>query len=97
MRLPFERPHLKKKPRKKAVRKPRPKRGEELFNQVVALTGIDAKSIQRELKTICDRKGIDLNHLTLDQLRTVVASYLREIMGSLLDRYHPRRSDPTGN
>jgi len=94
---------LKKPPRKitrrpaapKKPRKTRAKKGEELFNQVVALTGIPANSIQRELKTILERKNIDIHNLTLDQLRGVVASYLREIMGNVLDRCSPRRTDPT--
>lgn len=60
-------------------------KGEELFNQLVHLTGIPAKTIKDELKSILERKNIDLNRLTLDQLRVVIASYLREIMGSLLD------------
>ncbi len=82
-----------KKPVKKKNR--RTKRGEELFNQVIALTGIPAKHIKRELKAILDRKNIDVNNLTLDQLRVVVASYLREIMGGLLDKYTHRRPENT--
>lgn len=81
--------------RSKPARKNRAKVGEDLFNQVVALTGIPAKTIQRELNTILERKNIDIHHLTLDQLRGVVASYLREIMGNVLDRCSPRRTDPT--
>ena len=60
--------------------------GAELLEHVISLTGIPAHSIHRELKTILDRKNIDLNHLTLEQLRGVAATYLREIMGGLLDR-----------
>lgn len=88
---------MKKKAQKKGTKSRRNgKVGEDLFNQVISLTGIPAKHIQRELKTILDRKGIDVNHLTLDQLRGVVASYLREIMGNVLDRCSPqRRGDPT--
>lgn len=78
----------KKKPAKRA-------KGTELFEQVVAMTGLPGKSIQRELKSILERKNIDVRHLTLEQLRDVVASYLREIMGGLLDKVSPRRSDPT--
>lgn len=80
---------LKKKSKKQAAKK----NGEDLFNQVITLTGIPAQTIKRELKSILDRKNIDVNNLTLDQLRGVVASYLREIMGGLLDRYHQRRSE----
>lgn len=81
-------PKKKKKPAKRT-------KGTELFEQVVAMTGLPGKSIQRELKAILERKNIDVHNLTLEQLREVVASYLREIMGGLLDKYSPRRSDPT--
>ena len=57
------------------------------------MTGIPAKNIRAELKLILDRKNIDVKNLTLDQLRMVVASYLREIMGSLLDRGHAKRPE----
>lgn len=50
------------------------------------MSGIPASSIHKDLKSILDRKNLDENHLTLDQLRIVVASYLREIMGGLLDK-----------
>lgn len=69
------------------------KTGKDLFNQVVKLTGIPAKNIREELKLILDRKNIDVKNLTLDQLRMVVASYLREIMGGLLDRTHVKRPE----
>lgn len=78
---------MKDKPTTRGAKsKNKAKKGADLLDQVVALTGIDAHAIQRELKAILDRKNIDLNHLTLDQLRGVAASYLREIMGGLLDR-----------
>ena len=60
---------------------------------MIRLTGIPSKSIQRELKTILDRKNIDVKDLTLDQLRSAVASYVREIMGGLLDRRSHRHTE----
>ncbi|MCB0417026.1 MAG: hypothetical protein H6617_12440 [Bdellovibrionaceae bacterium] len=61
-------------------------KGKDLLEQVIHLTGIPAKAIRRELKSILDKKNIDLNSLTIDELRRVVASYLREIMSTALDR-----------
>ena len=58
-------------------------KGSELFNQLIGLSGVPA--LRQELTVVLERKGIDINQLTLDELRNVVASYLREIMGSLLD------------
>jgi hypothetical protein len=70
--------------------------GDDLLNQVIKLTGIPAALIKRELRTILDRKNMDPKDLTLDELRSVVASYMREIMGSLLDRAtHSKKSDPS--
>jgi hypothetical protein len=78
---------------KNALCRRRPKSGHDLLNQVIKLTGIPAKHIREELKAILDRKNIDVKNLTLDQLRLVVASYLREIMGNLLDRTHAKRPE----
>jgi hypothetical protein len=78
------------KPRKKS----KEHKGDDLFDQVVRLTGIPAKTIKDELKVILERKNIDISKLTLDQLRTVVASYLREIMGSLLDGTPGKKRTP---
>ncbi len=91
-----KKPTLKKKPVRRAPlvkKRSSKKRGLELFEKVVALTGIPSESIQRELKAILDRKNIDVNSLTLDQLRGVVASYLREIMGGILDRPGHKKPD----
>ena len=73
--------------------KSRKKCGEDLFHQVVKLTGIPSKNFQRDLKAILVKKNIDVKKLTVEQLRSVAASYLREIMGGLLDRYANRRTD----
>ena len=64
-------------------------KGHDLLNQVIHLSGIPAESIRRELSVILEKKNLALDNLTLEQLRTVAASYLREIMGSLLDRNAP--------
>ncbi len=74
--------------KKQKTAKKLPSKGEELLNQVIRLTGIPAGTIRNELHAILERKNIDIRHLTLDQLRSVVASYLREIMGNVLDRCH---------
>lgn len=75
------------RPRKKSSRKEtKPKAGEGLLDQVVRLTGLPATAVKKELKAVLDKKNIDVNQLTLEQLRAVVASYLREIMMGLLER-----------
>ncbi len=82
---------MKKSPTKKKRAK-KPTKGKELFQHVVRLTGIPSQTIQKELKSILEKKNIDIHHLTVEQLRSVAASYVREIMGGILDRYN-RRSD----
>ena len=73
----------KKSGRKKAAL---PSAGERLLDQVVRLTGLDAQAVKKELKTLLDKKNLDVNQLTLEQLRSVIASYMREIMMGILDR-----------
>lgn len=57
------------------------------------LTGVPADKLRRELEGVLRKRNIDINQLTLDQLRVAVASYLRDIMGAMLDRYNQRRTD----
>ncbi len=71
----------------------RRKKGDALLTHVVKLTGLPTEVLTKELKEILERKNINLNHLNLEQLRTAAASYVREIMTSLLDRCHLRKND----
>lgn len=72
--------------KKKKPTKPKaPKKGSALFNDVVKLTGIPSRAMRRELQALLDRKNIDIKNLTMEQLRVAAASYLREIMGTMLE------------
>ena len=81
--------------RKPATRKRKPRAETDLFHQLIHLTGMPANTIRKELKSILERKNIDLDNLTLEQLRTVVASYMRQILGTLLDRPPQKKSEIT--
>lgn len=81
-----------KKRKKASPRKPSKKR---LLDQVIQLTGIPSQTIRKELQTIMAKKNIKTDDITLDQLRSVAATYLREIMGGLLESTHLRRHDRT--
>ena len=81
-----------KKRKKASPRKPSKKR---LLDQVIQLTGIPSQTIRKELQTIMAKKTIKTDDITLDQLRSVAATYLREIMGGLLESTHLRRHDRT--
>lgn len=73
--------------KKKSVRKKAaPSAGERLLDQVVRLTGLDSQAVKKELQTLLAKKNLDVNQLTLEQLRHVIASYMREIMMGILDR-----------
>ncbi|NBX67763.1 MAG: hypothetical protein EBR01_02220 [Proteobacteria bacterium] len=67
--------------------------GDELLNQVVKLTGLPHKAIKNELKEILEKKNINIHQLNLGQLRCAAASYVREIMVSLIEKYSLRRND----
>jgi|688.fasta_scaffold178818_2 hypothetical protein len=79
-----------KKTKSKAKKKTSKKK---LLDQVIQLTGIPSQTIRRELHSILEKKNIRPQDITLDQLRAVAASYLREIMGGLLENTHLRRSE----
>jgi len=67
----------------------------DLFSQVVTATGIPSESIEKELRSLLERRGVNAERLTLAQLRAAVAQYLREVMAELLERTHrPTRTDP---
>ncbi|NBX77159.1 MAG: hypothetical protein EBQ92_11440 [Proteobacteria bacterium] len=80
-----------RKKRKKSTSRRAPKK--RLLEQVIQLTGIPSQAIRKELQTIMAKKNIKTDDITLDQLRSVAATYLREIMGGLLESTHLRRPD----
>ena len=55
-------------------------RGNELFKQLIELTGLPAEEIGKELKRLLKEKGIDPDFVTLDQLREVLAGYLQNTL-----------------
>ncbi len=74
----------------KVAPKAKPSPSDGLFEHVVKLTGLPGTAVKKELKALLDKKNIDVNQLTLEQLRSVVASYLREIMMGILERNQSR-------
>ena len=91
---------MKKAKAKRVASKTRPlkktskKKGAPLFEQVVRLTGIPSKMISNELKTILEKRNIDISNLTVEELRSAVASYVREIMLGILDKNASRDNVP---
>ena len=54
--------------------------GNKLFRQLIELTGLPAEEIGRELRRLVGERGIDPDFVTLEQLREVLASYLRQTL-----------------
>ena len=52
----------------------------DLFKKVTEATGLPTELITKELTQIVSSKGIQDDNLTLDDLRAVMAEYLREVI-----------------
>ena len=63
--------------------------GNELFEQVATLTGLPQDVIRKELHVMMEKKGINPMSLTLEQLRKVMADYLREVLCSAIESAGP--------
>ncbi len=87
--------HQEKLPLKKKItrKKKKPasqskKKAHDLLTQVIRLTGIPSRIVRRDLGVILKRKNLDPKTMSLADIRTVVACYLREIMSGILDQQH---------
>ncbi len=49
-------------------------------NQVIALTGTASGPIREDLMEVAVQNGFDLNNITLEQFREVVAIYMQETL-----------------
>jgi len=59
------------------------KKGKELFDLLVELTGVEEDVLRGELVGIIDRLNLDAEHLTTEDLRRVVAQYLEDVQGAV--------------
>lgn len=50
--------------------------GQRLIQKVVELTGLPEEWVLKELDSLIDASGMDREHLTLEDLRTVLLAYL---------------------
>lgn len=51
-----------------------------MVKELAQLTGIDEAVLKEELGDACAQAGIDLEKATLDELRTVLARYLHQVL-----------------
>jgi hypothetical protein len=56
--------------------------GNELFQQVVEMTGLPYESVAKELHSILVRSGSHPDRVTVDELRDALLFYLRETIPS---------------
>jgi len=75
-----------------ATRKLKQSKPDDLLDQVIRLTGIPSALIKKELKATLKKHNLDAKQLTLPELRTVVASYLRDIVTNMIDGSTTRKS-----
>ena len=59
--------------------------GKELLREVSNLTGLSDEVIYNELSSILISKGIDLDSVTIEDLRSAMAAYVREIISDCID------------
>jgi hypothetical protein len=57
--------------------------GSQLIDVLVSLTGIPAPLMQQELEKILQFTGREAENLTLDELRSALASYLENVQNDL--------------
>jgi len=70
-----------------------PKKGEELLEHFIQLTGIPPQSLLKELGDIFEKKGIDPKKITIEQLRLVVASYLRDFFAQHIPKLNRKTEE----
>ncbi|MBX9768076.1 MAG: hypothetical protein K2X47_12455 [Bdellovibrionales bacterium] len=51
-----------------------------LLEELAKATGLPENLVHRELNALLAKSGTDSSNLTLDQLREIIAEYLREVI-----------------
>lgn len=55
-------------------------KGQKLIQEVCSHTDVPGDLLTTELKTLIEKRDFSEEHLTLDQLREVLAEYLQDIL-----------------
>lgn len=61
------------------------KKGRELISNLTSATGLPKTAVDKELSRILNEAGLDPAHVTLDEIRTVMANYLQDVLSSACD------------
>jgi hypothetical protein len=63
------------------------KMGNELFKTVTGATGLPSDLVAKELSKVLSNKGIARDEVTLEELRSALAEYLREVLLHAKDQF----------
>ena len=58
---------------------------DNLLQEVSRITGIPLSQLETELEEIIENKGLNKKTIDLEELRVIVAAYVRKIIKSFLD------------
>jgi len=58
----------------------------KLFDEVALLTGLPSQVIRGELENIIKKQGADPGSLTLEQLKSAMVEYLKEVLVQQTDQ-----------
>ena len=57
-----------------------------LLKEVSSMTGLSDEVVYNELRSIFVERGIDLSSMTLDDLRSAMAIYVRQILSDCVEK-----------
>ncbi len=57
--------------------------GYDLLKKLIAATGLPPNGPQQEIEALIEASGLDVSQISLDQLRTILASYLQDVLLSI--------------
>lgn len=61
--------------------------GAKIFETVCEATGLPQELIQKELKTLLETEGMSSDEVTVEELRSVLAKYLQEVLSGAKENY----------
>ncbi len=59
----------------------------ELFKKVIESTGLPLDLIDKELCQVLEKNGLSPSEVSIEELRTVLSGYLRQVISSAKDKY----------
>jgi hypothetical protein len=61
--------------------------GNQLFKEVADATGLPLDLITTELSRVLTAKGVELSEVTIEDMRSALADYLREVIVEAKEKY----------